>query len=328
MGMEPKDIDTQVRKMYPDFRREYIYRFLREAGKRGHLKYQPPPHIRYQEQLRNHHRWLRDASVVRTTYSEHVAQRAALALLRLVTACHTEQGSEDVHIGFAGGHAMRAVTRAFADLLCEPAKDLPKRIVFHAMVAGFQPEDPTTEPNTFFTYMLEPTIQIEPRFQGLSAPSIVYPEDMTRLKELPEIAEAFEAAKQIDIIVTSGADWLDEHSALQMRMKRSEESIRILREHGCVGDLLWRPIAEDGPIEVWTELRALTLVELSDLPAFIRNGKHVLLMLGPCALCNRPKGDLLRAILNQRTPLITELVVDSKTASRALLPEGKEAVDH
>jgi hypothetical protein len=78
--------------------------------------------------------------------------------------------------------------------------------------------------------------------------------------------------------------------------------------------MLWRPIAGSGPILDETAVRALTILELSDLPELIRQGKRVLLMLGPCASCSRRKGLLLQTILSQDKQLVSHLVVDSGTA--------------
>ena len=47
---------------------------------------------------------------------------------------------------------------------------------------------------------------------------------------------------------------------------------------------------------------------------FIREGQHVLLMLGSCGKCKTPKGNILHTILNQKEKLVSHLVVDSRTA--------------
>ena len=47
---------------------------------------------------------------------------------------------------------------------------------------------------------------------------------------------------------------------------------------------------------------------------FIERGKHVLLMLGPCGVCNRHKGRILKTILSQDLHLVSHVVVDSRTA--------------
>ena len=161
-------------------------------------------------------------------------------------------------------------------------------------------------------------MQVTAEFVGLSAPSMVKPEDIPSLRDLSEIDGAFKAVDDIDIIVTSGTEWLDDESALRHRMQRSQKSVRALESAGCVGDILWRPIAEDGPIEEETEIRALTLIELGELESFIQRGKRVLLMLAPCGRCHAPKGRLLRCVLKQDRTLITDLVVDSRSVAQMI----------
>jgi hypothetical protein len=132
--------------------------------------------------------------------------------------------------------------------------------------------------------------------------------------EIQDISNAYERVGEIDIIATSGADWSDPHDSLLRCMKTSESSFQTLQDEGVVGDLMWRPLGAKNPILTPTELRALTLVELTDLPGFIEQGKKVLLMLGPCAECNRHKGSILQTILSQDMQLVTHVVVDSRTA--------------
>ena len=66
------------------------------------------------------------------------------------------------------------------------------------------------------------------------------------------------------------------HSMLLDYMKNSPPSLRKLKEAGYCGDMLWRPLGPDGPIEIETQIRAMTLIELSHLRDFIQQGKPVL----------------------------------------------------
>ena len=61
-------------------------------------------------------------------------------------------------------------------------------------------------------------------------------------------------------------------------------------------------------------MRAVTLMELSDLPDFIKRGKQVLLLVGPCGQCGGPKEEVLESVLTHKRKLITHLVVDSRSA--------------
>jgi DNA-binding transcriptional regulator LsrR (DeoR family) len=298
--------------------REQPIRHLRFVAKKGYVQYNPPHQLPLAQKIRNKFKWLKTVDVVLTTVAADVARAAARTLLELVQECHESNPERDeVHIGFAAGLSMRALAQSFAELLAFPGPDdleLPKRIVFHSMVSGHEPGNPTTSPNAFFSFFLfPPLLVVEPQFVGLHAPAIFRSHDISTLMETPEIAEAYGQVSDLDIIVTSGSDWDDPHSSLRRCMERSPESLKMLLDNGTLVDMMWRPLARKEPVEVETEIRALTLVELSDLPVF-RRTKKVLLMLGPCAKCNRPKGRVLETILAQDKRLVTNIVIDSRTA--------------
>jgi DNA-binding transcriptional regulator LsrR (DeoR family) len=95
-------------------------------------------------------------------------------------------------------------------------------------------------------------------------------------------------------------------------------SVEELEEEGCLGDVLWQPFGSAGPFELNSHIRAMTIMRLSELSELVANGKHVLLVAGPCASCHRPKAEIVKTILDQEHRLITHLVTDSRCA-RALL---------
>ncbi|MEJ2719734.1 MAG: hypothetical protein P8181_01155 [bacterium] len=298
--------------------REDPMRHFRFIAKKGYLQYNPRPQLSLAQKIRDKFKWLKTVDVVLTTEAADVARAAAKTLLELVQECHdSNPDNEEVHIGFAAGLSMRALAQSFAEYLAFPGPEdieLPKRIVFHSMVSGHEPGNPTTNPNAFFSFFLfPPDLVVEPRFVGLHAPAIVRTRDIATLRQTPEIEEAYNEASKLDIIVTSGSDWNDEHSSLRRCMERSPKSLKTLLDRGTVCDMMWRPLAAKAPVEVQTELRALTLVELSDLATF-RRTKRVLLMLGPCAKCKEPKNRVLETILLQEQHLVTNIVIDSRTA--------------
>jgi DNA-binding transcriptional regulator LsrR (DeoR family) len=303
--------------------REVPYKLLQKAGRKGWLQFRPPPPESYRGSLRDRFEYLQELKVVHSVALTDVARETARELLRMA---HPWAGKR-LHIGFAGGHSMRELARALADELCEPRRNLPKQICFHALADGFDPGDPTTNPNGFFNYFVREDIaDVEIEFHGLSAPAIVPSDTSPVLQKVDDIKRAMDAVKYIDIFVTSGASWHDPHGALRKRMEDSKGSFDVLGKAGCVGDILWRPLSRSGPITTPTSLRAMTLVDLSALPALIKEGKRVLLMLSPCGLCHRPKGDLLDCVLNLEEPLITDLVVDSRSARQMLARDGDAGV--
>ncbi len=296
-------------------KRETPYALLRIAAKENWLRYHAPTDLKLAEKIRQSYMWLNHVGVVHTAVTDDVAHEASCMLIRLVQELCRNGKTEAIRIGFAAGFSMQKLAAAFADRLGEQTKDLPKKVIIHSCVAGFEPGRPTSDPNTFFSFFTNRlALQVEPEFVSLHAPSMVQSELIPALKENLEIRQAYEAAEHLDIIVTSGSDWADEHSSLRRCYERSPESLDALKKAGTVGDMLWRPIGKDGPIDIETAIRAMTLVELGRLPGFIREGQHVLLMLGSCGKCKTPKGKILHTILNQKEKLVSHLVVDSRTA--------------
>ena len=305
--------------------REEPYQLLSYAASQGWIRFVAPYEHTLRGRIKRRCRRL-ELEVVHTAVFDDVGYHAAEMLVDLLQK-HREgpYNKEEVHIGFAGGHALRKVAQALAGLLRRPTEGLPKTVVFHAMVAGFDVNEPSTDPNAFFTYFLnDPAMQVATRFVGLHAPAVVRTEQFQGLRELEGIKETYDRAKELDIIVTSASLWPDEHSMLRRYMSKSPESLSALEAAGCVGDMLWRPLGADGPIEIDTDIRAMTLLELSDLPKYIKRGKDVLLVLGPCGGCNAPKGGVLSAVLNRQPRLITHLVVDSRAAREYLNSEPRK----
>jgi DNA-binding transcriptional regulator LsrR (DeoR family) len=299
-----------------DFTREEVYRQIRTAAKNGWIRFETPLQYSLQRKFREAYPWLQDVSVVATANSEDVAYRGAKMLLELLQQHYADR---EVHIGFSGGYALRKLAQRFAALLREHARHLPREIVLHALVAGFDVYDPTTDPNAFFTFFVEdPAMQVKTSFVALHAPAIVDAEILPKLRSQQGIAEAYEHARKLDVIVTSTSCWTDDHSMLRQYMKVVNESAAKLERAGCVGDMLWRPLGPDGPIELETGVRAFTILELRDVSRFIEDGHHVLLVAGPCARCHTPKSEIVKAILAQEHRLATHLAVDSRCA-RAVL---------
>lgn len=299
--------------------REEPYRYLAYAAGRRWIRFVAPQEHAMREWLSRTYGWLRRVDIVHTAISEDVAYHGAEMLLYLLQLhCQPPYSQRVVHVGFAGGQSMRRVAQVFAELLREPRPDLPATVFFHALVAGFDVEDPTTDPNAFFTYFVDdPAIRVETRFVGLHAPAFVRTERLAEDRALPGIDEAFARAKDIDIVVTSASSWSEscQHSMLRKYMAKSPRALRELEQAGCQADMLWRPLGQNGPLDTETEIRAMTLLELQDLPRFIKDGNHVLLVLGPCGHCHAPKTDVLDIVLRARNHLITHLVADSRSAA-------------
>jgi DNA-binding transcriptional regulator LsrR (DeoR family) len=319
-GMSATEIKNRLLEKHSvEVTREEVYRFVRDAALRGCIHYDPPQHQALQHQIKKKaYPWLHEVSVVPTTMSEDVACRGAEMLLELLQQ-HYAGGV--VHIGFSGGSALRTFARRFAELLRGRVRHLPKRIVFHAMVAGFDISKPTTDPNAFFTYFAEdPAMEVETRFVALHSLAMGGAELDGTLRTLPGVGEAYARAHQIDIIVTATSCWKDEHCVLRGYMGESSDSIEKLEKAGCLGDMLWQPIGPRGPLDdLDTHIRAMTVMSLSEVAEFVEEKKvRVLLVAAPCVACHRPKTEVVKAILEHERRLVTHLAVDTGCA-RALI---------
>jgi DNA-binding transcriptional regulator LsrR (DeoR family) len=262
--------------------------------------------------------------VVTTLLANDVAEHTAKLVLELICQLQRPPTSKKVvHLGFAGGYSMQRVVRALANLLKEQRHDLPKKLVFHALVGGFDVNIPGTAPNAFLALFDDPMIQsvVETEFVLLHAPPIVHPNQRGELLELPSIREAYESVRAgLDIILTSAGSIKDKDSVWRRaHAKNREQMDEMIKQDGCVGDMLWLPLSRNKPLDNSKyPYRAMTLLELTELPELISRGTKVVLSIGPCGRCDRLKTDVLTHILNLPTALLTHMVVDSRT-TRCLL---------
>jgi DNA-binding transcriptional regulator LsrR (DeoR family) len=311
-GSTVGEICKSVKKKFPElpFKREDPYYIIRYAALQDMLVFRPPHQGVYRQLI---HEWFPrlEVEVIDSADVEVVAAQAARVLLQMLRSFDADR--DVVHVGLAGGHTLRAVMEVLARHMVEPVTDLPKVVHFHALAAGFNPEDPTTDPNSFVSLFSGKLVPSVVKFTGLSAPAIIGPRAFEELKGLDDIRDAFESVQNIDIFVTSGTTWHEDGS---LRKRMPEVDRALLERLGIIGDVLWRPLSVNGPIEEPTSQRAFTLIELSQLKQFIRDGKKVLVTLAPCGLCGELKGNLLKGIAEQG--LATHIVVDTRSAGRML----------
>jgi hypothetical protein len=298
--------------------RQQPYTILKNAAKRGRIRYVAPIESELSLSFRNRYDWLHSTEVVHTAEVADIAEHASEKLLDLIGGSRSGgQPKEEFHIGFAGGGLLQHTARLLADKLRRTTRRLPKTLYFHSMVARFD-EDPASDPNSFVGYLnSNPPIPVAVRFIGLMAPGIVDVSTAMKLRKMEGIREAYNRVSELDVVVTSaGGHWKTGCSRLhEMYLEKGHEALLArLDQEGCLGDLMWRPFGAKGPIDLKSGIRAMTLVELADLPKLITQRKWVLLVLGRCVNCGNPKTEILRALLNQQHPFITDLVVDSITA--------------
>jgi hypothetical protein len=316
--------------------REAPYKFINYAASRNWLQFIGPREDYLSQKMREYFPWLQQVEVVHTGVVDDVAYRTAVMVVELLRARAKLLDKEEVHIGFAGGYSMRTVAEKLAALLKQSTDPLPRKIVLHALVAGFDVETSVTDPNAFFTYFMTPEKSAQEKadkedrriaFVALHAPALVESGRMNELLTWPGIKAAYNRVKELDIIVTSAGSIQDEDNMLRKYYRVGDDDLSDdlnqigtrLIEDGCVGDMLWLPLAKRGPMDnTRYRYRAMTLINLEELPRYIERGTQIVLTLGACTLCQRTKEDILHTILHLEEQLITHLVVDSRTVRELL----------
>jgi DNA-binding transcriptional regulator LsrR (DeoR family) len=339
-GLRPAEI---VDLLHNDFSQRYfssqvVFDLISNAARKGWLRFESPPHRATAEKIGSHFN-IEEYHVTVTTSSalEDVANHGAKALYDFLQSKRKESR---VRVGFSGGLTMRLIVRRLAQLLAQPVEKgaLPGTVVFHSLSGGFDETAAGSDPTAFLTYLTESAIaqQIKTEFVLLHAPPIIRPEQSTLLSEIPAIAYAKRQAKDLDLIMTSVASFDDDHSMLRKYLERYGSSapsngvgtnpelgkaLKKLIEAGCRGDMLWLPFNEKGPIDTRDHpFRTMTLLELEDVQQFVKSGRDVILVAGPCpgggSRCS--KAPVLKILLGLNPRLFTRLVLDYSTATALL----------
>ncbi len=298
--------------------REKPRNILQKAAGLGRVRYEAPISLTLSAKLKRDYSWLRTVRVVHSAGMEHITDEAAKTIVEMI--CDASKGKvrrKAFHLGFAGGGYLRQTAKRLSQRLWRTEGALPHELYFHSMVGPFD-ENPATDPNSFAAFFsAEGLSPIPTRFVNLLAPGIVTEATFLQLKGTPGIRESFERAHEIEVYVTSaGGHWGKGCSRLYEIYKGLGDPALLaeLDAVQTIGDLMWRPLGVSGPVESPLSVRAFTLFNLSELPELIKRGKRVLLVMGPCVNCGKPKTALLSAVLQYSPPLITDLVVDSVTA--------------
>ena len=338
LGYPPVQIAEVLRAEHGlDLTREAPYRYLAYCTARRYLRFLPPPNTVLAEQTRRRFPHLLQVDVADAATTSGVMERAAEMALDLIRE-KARHGKATVRIGCAGGDSMALLVRKLVDKLSQPQAALPREIICQNLVAGFDLEDPTTNPIGFLAPLVGPKASgVEIKCVLFQAPALVHPGQRDALLKLSGNNRAAESVQHCDIIMTSCGGIDDKHQMLQKYYSAPGTSIEFLKSRGCVGDMLWLPLCEDGPLRFellskeekpLVPYRTMSLIELSDLPGLIRNGTDVVLAVGPCSGCLfepfPTKGPILRAILHQVAPIVTHLVTNTEIANFVLRDQGQE----
>jgi hypothetical protein len=311
-----------------DTSREEIYPIIRQAINHGFVKLCPARAERLVSQLAQAFPMMpADTRVVDVSgplVSSNLAIEAADLVLGLIIKVfekkeHKKKRGEPpsrVHVGFGGGDTARHVAEKLAlRLKMEP--ELPP-LTFHALSSGFATREPLSAPVAFFSYFSNLNHSIE--FVGLFCAPVVSWEEYEEVKKLPVVRDSFKEAGSIDIVVTSLAQADDEHGLLNVFLTMHKGRQAGLGRAGHIGDVQWQPYSTEEPLTVNTGIRAVTLFDLPDLVELVTNdGKHVVLIAGPCTGCGRRKTKAIRPLLSQPSlRMCNHLVTDITTALELL----------
>ena len=310
------DVQAELRRRHSDFEmsREKVYELIREARRRGFFQILPPQEAALRDRLEA--RYGEGFHVVHMTELDHLATAAAQVVADLIERLYRE-GRDEVHLGLGAGMTSMLVARHLAVRL-RAAERLPK-LVFHALTSGFHVTQPHTAPVSFFGFF--DTVLTEISYVGLFAAAFVGTKEYARMRQGPGVAESFERAREIDILLTSLGSPSHGHGDFFRFMEiGSARGLAALRAAHWIGDVQYRPYSAKGPLTIDTQVRAVTLFEIEDLVALAaRPDKHVVLVAGPCSVCRKPRADAIRPLLLEPSLKVWKTIVtDVETADELL----------
>ena len=313
--------------------REAVYPQIARAARRGFIRLEPPTNVLLQQRIADQFKLDRKEIHVVDVRGEGARDLVADAAARRVVELIDEVSrvKDRVRIALGGGGTVNRFSRSLAQYLRKQF-DLPP-LALHALTPGFDVLRPRTAPVSSLGYFDEVDADIE--YVGLFAPALVPSESYAEVTSRHGIADSFEKAKEIDIVITSCARAEDKHGELNRFMQVASEedgdqTEKALIEAGWVADVTYRPYNEFGPISLEHGIRGVSLFEIEDLVRLARDeeNKHVVLIAAPCGECHETKEDALRPLLSQpdTLKLWNHLFLDTRTA-QALMPEAAESGD-
>ncbi len=227
---------------------------------------------------------------------ENIAELAADQVMDLIDQVQangqkTEPPRDEVHIGLAAGGTSRSFANHLANKL-KRAQDLPQ-IWLHTLTGNFFVDNPYSAPVVSLGMFQD--VNPAPKYVVLESVPVVTAKDEANLRTRPFTREAFNAASDIDIVVTSVSVANHPHSMFQLAIQKENPDLAdqriddLLNTKAWAGDILWQPFSTQGePIEC--DVRAVSVVDYDDLIRLSNSpGKHVVCIAGLCTTCKLPK---------------------------------------
>jgi len=334
-GEKASSVARRIREQFgrPDITRQKIYPILCEGVRRGYLVLSPPVErdlaLRLAERFKLP-RYEQDEKAVtvvassRVNRNQDVAAAAAELVVELIGRVAANPGRDKVHLGLGGGLSAMMVARRLAQRIYSDSQ-FPKLVLHTLSAGGFIPSEPQKSPVTYFSYFEGAAPRIE--YVALFSETVVSNEEFERVRANPSVRLTLERARDIDIVITSLASADDPHGLLRQYLSwlvecggLEKRAVEAMYEAGWVGDVQFRPYSATGPLTKECAVRAVTLLELSDMVSWAKNlNKYIVLLGGPCAECFSSKVKALRPLLeNPDLRVFSHLVVDVQTARELL----------
>lgn len=252
-----------------------------------HLLLQPPADEELARQVAAYCRVSNEqVQVVRSPLGDEAATLQAAAQRAADITCmlieRLAESKKEVHVGIGAGQTsyLACVRLAQRLVASEPLLRAQRKLVFHAISPGCDAERPLDDPSAKFALL--DRIGLPTGFVGLFAEAVVPTERIEEVKRLPGTQRGYERKGEIDIVLTSFASRHSAHGLWNRYAACYPSALRQLDRLGWIGDLHFRPFAEDGPITQDVGIEAVTLFTIEELRKLAESdGKHVVLISGP-----------------------------------------------
>lgn len=365
----PADLPELLKKDGFEISREHASRLVWEAASKGRVRFIPDTEDLLGERLKGKFTqyWgknaqsLNSVSVAPGSGSQNGSLGAELLLEIIETQWKLRPPSDGtIRVGFSGGITSAIILEELALRIKDqwgragtPESAYPSRLVFHAINGLLANGDPEFNPSRYFPSFTN-GFPLKTEFVALPAPGVILESEWEAVKKLRAVAEALQYADQLDVVIGSGGHWgfghktvsdyvlnsciapclqgTDKSQSLRSLWEEDVTNLAELRENQpkCVGDLFWQPIFSEATVKSpKRNIHLPSLFQLDDLPRMINQGTRVLVALGPCSGCPRPKGELIKAILKfPHPPLLTDLLVNNLNATAFLQLDREESNRH